>query len=119
MLNARWENWGSLFLGIWTFLIPWTFESQVYSIGLSAAIWNFWTIGALVTCISLLALNKIKPWEEWTNFFIGLWLFISPWIFGFSDQTIYFANAIIVGIGVSILSSLALPIAIKAQKQLL
>jgi uncharacterized protein YbbC (DUF1343 family) len=119
MMSTRWENWVNLALGLWIFFIPWSYGGNIMGDNIRPVVWNFWISGAIVTLVSILALNQIKSWEEWTNFFAGIWLFFSPWIIDFSFQAVYFANAVIVGMAISIISGLALPIAIKAEKKLL
>jgi hypothetical protein len=118
MMNARWENWIIMLLGIWTFTIPLSFGGFVKTDFSSPIVWNFLIIGALITVVAALALKNIKSWEEWTNFFSGVWLFFSPWLLGFSDNFMFFSNAIFIGIAVSVLSGLALPIAIRNEKQM-
>jgi hypothetical protein len=30
-----------------------------------------------------------KRWQDWINPILGLWTFISPWVFGFAASTSY------------------------------
>lgn len=113
MKNAEWENWVNLILGVWLFFSPWILPHSALSVGSSAADWNFWIIGAIVAVSSALALQDIKPWEEWLNLVLGVWLFISPFVLGFARQANLLWNALIVGVIVVVLSAVAIPIAQK------
>ncbi len=37
-------------------------------------------------------------WQDAVNFLLGLWLFISPWVLGFSDEGVIAANAWVFGV---------------------
>jgi hypothetical protein len=42
-------------------------------------------------------------WQEWASFVLGLWLAMSPWIFGYADdQHAATANAAFVGIALAL-----------------
>lgn len=42
-------------------------------------------------------------WQEWASFVLGLWLAMSPWIFGYSDdQHAATANAAFLGIALAL-----------------
>jgi hypothetical protein len=82
---------------------------------MSAAMLNFCAVGLIVFVSAAMALNRIKPWEEWTNLIAGLWLFFSPWMFGYANQSGLVWNSVIVGLSISIFSGLALPVAQKSN----
>ncbi|MFP4365705.1 MAG: SPW repeat protein [Bacteroidales bacterium] len=44
--------------------------------------WNSIVFEALIAIFSVFALNDRNAWEEWINMHIGIWVFVSPWIFG-------------------------------------
>jgi hypothetical protein len=115
--NAIWQNWLNLIIGAWVFVIPWTVSHGPPSSGMSGAMWNFWLVGSIVFISSALAIQNIKPWEEWVNLTAGVWLLISPWIFGYQTQTGLLWNALIAGAVVSALSGLALPVAVRIEGQ--
>jgi hypothetical protein len=111
------EDWINLFLGAWIFIVPWAVGHNLTGLDSSAAMWNFWIVGIVIFGSSSLALQDIKPWEEWTNLLAGVWLVLSPWIFGYAFETGLLWNSIVVGLSVSFVSSLALPIAMKRKAQ--
>jgi len=42
--------------------------------------------------------NLPKQWEDWTNWALGLWLCISPWVLLFSEDPTATRNAVLVGL---------------------
>lgn len=42
-------------------------------------------------------------WQDWTNVALGLWLFISPWVLGFSNVEAATWNAALFGIAIVVL----------------
>jgi hypothetical protein len=113
--QTTWEDWGNLFLGAWVFVIPWAVNHNLANTFMSGAMWNFWIVGLIIFISAALALRNIQPWEELTNLTVGIWLIISPWILGFTDQPALLWNSVAIGLAVSVLSSLALPIARRRQ----
>lgn len=43
-------------------------------------------------------------WQEWSGFFLGLWLAVSPWVVGYVDQGPATANAAFVGLSLALAS---------------
>lgn len=39
-------------------------------------------------------------WQDWTSLALGIWLVVSPWVLGFSDNGVATWNAILFGLGV-------------------
>lgn len=114
--KAEWENWVNFILGIWLFVSPWIFMSNLDVVSIAANL-NFWTVGFLIALSAGFALRDLKPWEEWTNLALGIWVGVSPWIFGYTQQTNLVWNSVLVGLGIAVLSGIALPTAQKLQKQ--
>jgi hypothetical protein len=99
-MRQRWEDWVNFILGIWLFFSPWILG---YALIQSAA-WNAYVIGVAFVVFTIWALSIPKPWEEWINAILGLWLLFSPWILGFSAQLVATWNALICGVIVLVLS---------------
>ena len=106
--NVNAANWGNLLLGAWLFLSPWFLVSSEAVVAGGAAIWNFWIVGLAVMLLSGLALSWLRPWEEWTNVALGVWLFFSAWMFAMPSVG-FFWNAIVVGFLVTGLALMSLP----------
>lgn len=45
-----------------------------------------------------------KHWPDWINLILGIWLIITPFLFGFSGQTMALRNAVISGIVTSVIA---------------
>jgi len=113
--NANWENWLNLAIGFWVFIIPWSVPHSMGSLLGSGAMWNFWVVGLVVFIAAALAIQDIKPWEEWTNLIAGIWLLLSPWIFKYASQPGLLWNSVSFGLAVAVLAGFALPIAQKMK----
>lgn len=114
--KAEWENWANLVLGIWLFFSPWIFLENLNVVAMSVNI-NFWLAGILIAISAGVALQQLKPWEEWVNLILGVWVILSPWIMGFAAQKYLVWNSIVVGLAIAVLSGIALPVAQKLQRQ--
>jgi predicted membrane protein len=65
--------------------------------GTSVAAWNTCVVAIVIAILSIAALARAEPWEEWVNILAGIWLFISPWVLKFSATRPALWNALIVG----------------------
>jgi hypothetical protein len=92
-MRQRWEDWINLVLGAWLFFSPWIMN---YTTATTSA-WNAWIIGAAFVIFTVWALSAPKPWEEWFNTVLSIWLIISPWVIGLVSQAITW-NFVIVGL---------------------
>lgn len=91
--SNNWQDWVNLVLAIWLFISPWVlrFADQ------QQPSWDAWVVGVIVAVLSIAALTQMQLWEEWINLLLGAWLFISPWIMGFSANHTISWNAWVVG----------------------
>ena len=94
--SSTWEDWTNLILGLWLIASPWL----LHFTGTTAAAWNGWISGAIIAALAAAALYQVQKWEEWTNVVVGIWLAVSPWVLGFSNDPATTWNAVIVGLGV-------------------
>lgn len=94
-MKRRWQDWMTLVLGAWLFSSP--FLMEAYFPYPSVDDWNSYMGGAALIVVSTLALKRPERWEEWFNLLIGGWLIVSPFLLGFSEQTVPTWNQIIVG----------------------
>jgi hypothetical protein len=103
----QWQDWGNLVLAIWLFISPWVLGFAPGTSSehiMTAAAWDAWIVGIIIGVLSIAALARAQPWEEWVNLVAGAWLFISPWVLKFSGDKTTLWNALIVGALVVILS---------------
>ena len=61
-------------------------------------------------------MKQLRHWQDPVNGLIGVWLVLSSWIVGYSNETTAMANAIVIGV-VLILSSLGAMMAPKAWEE--
>src|SRR5450631_3438995 len=88
----QWEDWVSWALGIWLILSPWAllFWND------ASAMQNSVIAGFLLILIEAVTLSAFRPWEEWANVVIGIWLLVSPLVLIMPAWTTI-ANSVIVG----------------------
>lgn len=91
-----------LLLAIFLFVSPWLFAFAQGAPGADA-----WLSAILVALSSFAALVIFREWEEWINFVLGVWISVSPWIFGFQHTAAMRIN-LAVGILVAYLAILEL-----------
>ena len=118
-MESQWGNWINLILGAWFFATPWAFD---YGFNLSdrtilLANINAWVVGTVVVVSAVSAISDLKPWEEWVNLILGIWLIFSPFIIGTNEQSNLMWNSVIVGVLIAVISGIELPMARKLQRQ--
>jgi len=108
VLSNRWQDWLNLVLGAWLFISPWVLgfarTSTANGSVMSSAAPNAWIFGVIVIILSIAALARTQPWEEWLNALAGIWVFISPWALGYAAMSTALWNSLIVGALVFILA---------------
>jgi len=114
-MKKHWQDWGNLVLGLWVFFSPWVFQftlptgaETTSAVTSGAPMWNLYIVGIAVAALALAAIFAFQTWEEWTNLALGAWLFVSPWVLGFSSSAFLMWNAVIVGALVVVLAGLAI-----------
>lgn len=87
---------------LWFFVSPWTY----FGGSDSRSAWNTWLAGAVMFLLAL-----ARSWRpintrifSRVNTVIGIWVAISPWVFGYSNHTGRLVNSLCVGIAVLCLS---------------
>ena len=92
----QWEDWSDWLLGFWVILSPWAlyFDREPTAMG------NAVIVGVLIVLSEGVTLTWFRPWEEWVNVALGLWLAISPAVLGIAHPAAI-ANFVIVGIVVA------------------
>lgn len=76
----RWQDWLTLILGLWLFFSPFFMVGGSLS---DPAAWNAYLLGGAITVFAACALADAKPWEEWVNLALGLWLVAAPFALRF------------------------------------
>ncbi len=77
----RWQDWANVVLGVLLFISPFVFGAM----GVQAAAWTAWVGGVLLVIVGLYDLSSPdQKTGQWIEGIIGVLLFISPWVLGFS-----------------------------------
>ena len=88
--HRTWEDWFGMLLGVLIVVSPW-FPMQASHEGVdaerSAMILNTFVVGMLVFGLAQLEYVALQRWEEVGEILLGLWLIVSPFVFGYSDDT--------------------------------
>lgn len=90
----------TLALAVWLFISPWVLAAPA----MGAWAWNAWVVAVIMGAVSIVALLQLAQWEDWVNLALGIWLFISPWIFGYTSMQAVAWNSYIVGVVVAAIS---------------
>ena len=114
-MKKHWQDWGNLVLGLWIFASPWVLQLTTATgaeatggAANNAAMWSLYIVGIAIAVLAVTALFAFQAWEEWTNVALGVWLFVSPWVLGFSSSTLLMWNAVIAGALVVVLAGWAI-----------
>jgi SPW repeat len=76
-----------LVLAVFLFVSPWLFAFAHGTLRIDT-----WVSAVLVAAISAMALIVFREWEEWIACILGLWIAVSPWVFGFQHTRAMFIN---------------------------
>ncbi len=85
----------ALLAGLWYFISPWVYGA--YSVANS---WNNWIIGAMVVILAGIRLGSPLRTAalSWVNCALGIWAFVSPWIYKYTMDHGRFINSLAVGV---------------------
>ena len=105
MVSKSWQDWLLLLGGVWLFTAPWALNSSADA----GSSWNAWTLGVLVVATAWWALARpADRFAEWLQALFGVWLFVAPWVLGFSGLATASWNAWLVGVGIVVVAWWAL-----------
>jgi hypothetical protein len=91
----RWQDYATIVLGVLTFVSPFVFGDTSQT----TAAWTAYVGGVLLVLAGLLAAatNMVRT-TEWIPVVLGVLLFISPWVLGFTGVGAIAWTAWIVGL---------------------
>jgi hypothetical protein len=101
MAAKRWPDVSNAILGLWLALSPWVLG---FAVRAGAAAGAAWILGATIVVFSGVALVLPEVWEEGLTLLLGLCLSVSPWALSYADQPGPTANAVAVGVLVTLLA---------------
>ena len=88
--HRPWEDWAGMLLGVLILVSPWfpiQADSEIVDAGRSHMILNAFVVGMLVFGVAQLEYVALQRWEEGVAIALGVWLIASPFIFGYSGDT--------------------------------
>ncbi|MCK1275797.1 MULTISPECIES: SPW repeat protein [Bradyrhizobium] len=85
--HRTWEDWCGMLLGALIVASPW-FPIQDHSpiVERQTMILNTVAIGLVVFGLSQLEYVALQRWQEVATILVGLWLIVSPYVFGYSGE---------------------------------
>lgn len=91
--------------GVWLIVSPWVLHFSANQTAMIDAV----VVGIVVGVLALVhAFATMRAtWLSWVNAIVAIWLFVSPWVLGFSTDTTPFWNALVLGAIVFVLSVVA------------
>ena len=100
-MPIRWQDWASAVSGLWLVISPWEMS---YTLD-NAARGNACGVGAVLVVFNLVSACRLKDQgQEIFNILLGVWLILSPYSLGFSDDDGPTINAVATGLTVVILA---------------
>ncbi|MBX5493500.1 MAG: SPW repeat protein [Chloroflexi bacterium] len=100
--QIRWASGLNVIAGLWLIISPWVLGFSRYD---DRMMWNnviFGIVAAILAGIRAGGAYEV-PWLSWINVLVGIWLFISAFIFANPSLPAPFWNNIILGVIVFIL----------------
>jgi hypothetical protein len=90
---------------LWCFVSQWSY----YGVSNTAHAWNGWIVGPIMFAFA--AARLYRPWLaaglSWSNAILGIWIFLSPWIFGYTGNMAEWINSLSIGVVVCASSIIA------------
>jgi len=85
----------NVLLGAWLIWSPWE-----YGVSFSTGALNSWIVGAMVVIIASIRMSQPERARGLSllNMMLGIWLIVSPWIFGYAHEMTRLTNSVCVGI---------------------
>jgi uncharacterized membrane protein HdeD (DUF308 family) len=110
---TRWQDWAEVLFGVVVLLSPLVVDTT------NTAMWTMIVLGALIAIDGLVSLAMpAMVYGEWFQMVLGVLLFISPWVIGYTDLTAAAWTSWIVGVLTVAAGAMALPMANAAHSGL-
>lgn len=94
-------DWSNLVLALILFVAPWVLGFA----GDTAAAWNAWVCAVVIALLAGAAIRSFVEWEEWANVALGIWVAVSPWLFGVDGVAAVLWSHLILGALVAVLAA--------------
>lgn len=92
-----------LVLGLWVMDAPFVYAP----LGISAAtIWNDLLAGGCVVVLATMRLVFVREARAFriAHLLLGIWIACAPWVFGYTDDALYFWNSVACGTAIAALA---------------
>jgi hypothetical protein len=92
-----------LLLGLWVMDAPFVYAP----LGISAAtIWNDLIVGGCVVVLATMRLVFVREVGAFriAHLLLGAWIAGSPWLFGYTEDALYFWNSVVCGLAIAALA---------------
>ena len=113
MEQKQWQYGMNIYFGILVFVLPWLLRFETV---IPVRSWDFFVIGVATIGFAALALHMRSRTGELANLILGVWLFFSPWVLGFTDNPAARNGAMILGALVFLLALWAKAEAAQARR---
>jgi len=91
---ARGASLIALLAGIWLFISPW----WIYGAYGTPGAWNNWFAGVLIFVFAVLRRrHPAATGLSWLNAALGIWVCVSPWVYGYAGSPGRVINSLCVG----------------------
>lgn len=85
--HRTWEDWCGMLLGALIVASPWfPIQDHAPVIERQVMVLNTVAIGLVVFGLSQLEYVALQRWQEVATILVGLWLVVSPYVFGYSGE---------------------------------
>jgi hypothetical protein len=81
---------------LWCFVSPWSY----YGVSDTGHAWNGWIFGGIMFLFA-----AVRAWRPWSaaglssaNAVMALWIFVSPWVFGYTNNMAEWINSLAIGL---------------------
>lgn len=100
MQLKHWQDPVATLLGAWFAVSPW-----ILGIEASSARAVCVALGLVLMLTGISAMRKASGWEYWVVGPTGFAAFLSPWMFGFADESLARGNAMVTGLAAIVLAA--------------
>lgn len=101
-IHRTWEDYAGLMLGIVVLLSPWMAGQTAHS----AAVTSASLTGLALIVVAGLEIMRLYRWHEVATLLMGAWLFLSPFMLGYSQMSPLGPTHILLGSVIGMLASL-------------
>jgi hypothetical protein len=95
--QSYWQDWANAIVAVWFFISPWLLQfgsgapapagdaATAGALGaVQSAAWNAWGLSVIVFLLAISAISRMDFWQEYINIVLSIWIFIAPWMLGFT-----------------------------------